>query len=212
MMTKIDGTAARALQWGEPPRWRESAEPAEAYRAAQERLQTYEEQRRRQRLSYKLANKARLAYAVVWVAIVVLSILLVSRHAEIARLGYHLGELEQQAKTLAKENAEYQIEIARLQSPERIYQTATHKFGMRRPDNILVAQAPAGWQPPANGRRGAQPPVAGTPEPLLVAPAPAPAQPDGVAAAGESGGAGIRTRLAQAWQALTSGRAAEAAR
>ncbi|CAJ0600694.1 unnamed protein product [Cylicocyclus nassatus] len=58
----------------------------------------------------------------------------------IAARGYELGQIQQSAAKLEMENAQLQIEIAKLKSPQRIKDLAAQDFGMSIPTQIADIQ------------------------------------------------------------------------
>lgn len=69
--------------------------------------------------------------------LVLFALLLTARQAEVARIGYEIGTLR---KELAIQKAEYQrldVEVARLQSFERV-EAGAKRLGMKKPSEIRV--------------------------------------------------------------------------
>ncbi len=65
-----------------------------------------------------------------------------SRHARIVALSYKIESLQHEIASLQKENLRLELEIAKLQTPERIEKLAKTKLGMKEPEEVLLATLP----------------------------------------------------------------------
>lgn len=79
---------------------------------------------------------------VLVVVISALAMLITARSSMIAARGYELGQIQQSAAMLETENAQLQIEIAKLKSPQRIKDLAAQDFGMSIPTQVYFASEP----------------------------------------------------------------------
>jgi cell division protein FtsL len=92
---------------------------------------------------------------------VLLALSLVALPATTAALGYEIVRLRQQLEALERDRALLELEIARLESLERIEQTARDRLGMREPEVLALVEldgqpGPGGgadsvWQPEPDG-------------------------------------------------------------
>lgn len=62
--------------------------------------------------------------------ILALSIIIVAQNDHLVRNGYKLVKMKEYAAELEKENQTLRIDIAKLKSPERIEDIATHQLGL----------------------------------------------------------------------------------
>ncbi len=72
------------------------------------------------------------------------------KHTEIIALGYEIESVKQNIATLQGENKRLELEIARLQTPERVEKIARTKLGMEEPEKILLAALPPEANPEPN--------------------------------------------------------------
>ncbi|MDH7576409.1 MAG: cell division protein FtsL [Bacillota bacterium] len=61
------------------------------------------------------------------------------KHTRVIALGYEIERVKQNIATLQRDNKRLELEIARLQAPERVEKIARTKLGMEEPKNILLA-------------------------------------------------------------------------
>lgn len=122
-VARVDGTAARPLDWAtrsRPPakRGRPSSapqpQPPVGRKAANRRLS---------------AGQIAL-FAACWLAIVAGAVAVVARHAEIASAGYRITAAQNELAKVEHEIMLLEAEVALLADPERIYRIATEDLGM----------------------------------------------------------------------------------
>jgi len=73
------------------------------------------------------------------VLIAVVAMLVTLQSASMIQAGYDLVQLKDQAAKLEKDNELLRLDIAKLKSPERIQQIATHELGLVLPQNTYYA-------------------------------------------------------------------------
>jgi len=78
-----------------------------------------------------------VAYAVLFA---LLGILIASRYAAVARIGYEITELKAEVAGLERENERLRLDIAQLRSVDRIEEIAVAQLGMERPGEVCIAR------------------------------------------------------------------------
>ncbi len=82
-------------------------------------------------------------YVIIILALVVVSVLLVSRHNVILQRGYELKRLNSELTAIETENERLALSIGQQESLDRIEEIAINRLGMTRPNQLrLVAFQP----------------------------------------------------------------------
>jgi len=77
---------------------------------------------------------------VLVVVISLMAMIMTIQSELLVRSGYELVETKQQIATIEKENAVFQLDVAKLKSPNRIEQIATNQLGMVLPSVVYHSQ------------------------------------------------------------------------
>lgn len=91
------------------------------------------------------------------------------KHTQVVNLGYQIDEIKQEIAALQRENKRLELEIARLQAPERIERIATTKLGMKEPREFLLAKLPSEQAPKGSDQVLTQHQEKTRKNPLLIA-------------------------------------------
>ncbi|HAA90421.1 MAG TPA: cell division protein FtsL [Peptococcaceae bacterium] len=104
--------------------------------------QVHQEPQNRKRLVRKISLKTYFRVVVLILSCFAMGLFYTSRHARIVALGYEIESLQHEINSLQKENLRLELEIAKLQAPERIEKIARTKLGMKEPEEVLLATLP----------------------------------------------------------------------
>lgn len=124
-VARVDGTAARPLDWA--PRDRQ---PAKARRQSSAPAPAPQRPAGDRASARRLTAGQILLFAACWLAIVAGAVAVVARHAEIASAGYRITAAQNELAKIQHENMLLEAEVALLADPERIYRIATEQLGM----------------------------------------------------------------------------------
>lgn len=90
-----------------------------------------------------IPSSEKLLYLFSILIIVVVSGILLSRVAEGYEMSYKIQEIQSQMESLSEENSTLQLEIDKLQAPERIMDIAKNQLGMVQSESQIHLNQPA---------------------------------------------------------------------
>jgi len=83
-------------------------------------------------------NKEIVENLLLLVLVVFVALVITSRHATVAHLGYSIVSAREELRVLQAESQRLELEVARLQSLERIESAAVTRLGMVKPAEIRL--------------------------------------------------------------------------
>jgi len=104
--------------------------------------QVHQQPQKRKRLAPRHSLRTYVRVVVLILSCFATGLFYTSRHAQIVALGYEIESLQKEIATLQKDNMRLELEIAKLQAPERIEKIARTKLGMKEPEDVLLATLP----------------------------------------------------------------------
>lgn len=91
----------------------------------------------------------------------VVSLLYLSQTSDVATTGYDIADLEAQKRELQMRNEQLRLQIAQLQSLDRVEHEAATRLQMGPPRHVVYVTAPVGTVPPPTPTAVATPTVPG---------------------------------------------------
>jgi cell division protein FtsL len=76
----------------------------------------------------------------LFILILTISMIIVAQNERLAQTGYELVKMKEYAAELEKDNQTLRIDIAKLKSPERIGNIATHQLGLVLPGTENITE------------------------------------------------------------------------